>query len=156
LITYRKIARFLNIPVETTLRFSEYLRIANLIIFVKRFSFSVKEQENSPRKVYCIDTGLINALSFKFSENIGRLMENLAAGELLRRGKEIYYWKDQKNWEVDFVVKEGLTVKQLIQVCYNISDYAAKERELKAITKASDELKCENLFVKFICYYGIL
>ena len=147
LITYRKITGFLNIPTETVSRFSEYLRIANLIFFVKRFSFSVKEQEKSPRKVYCIDAGLINAVSFKFSENIGRLMENLVAVELLRRGKEIYYWKDQKQWEVDFVIKEGLTAKQLIQVCYNISDYATKERELKAIIKASNELKCENLFV---------
>ncbi|MDK2983326.1 MAG: hypothetical protein PWP19_804 [Thermococcaceae archaeon] len=30
-----------------------------------------------PRKAYVIDTGLINVVSFKFSENIGRLMENL-------------------------------------------------------------------------------
>jgi len=147
LITYRKISGFLNIPVETISRFSEYMQIANIIFFVKRFSFSVKEQENSPRKVYCIDAGLINTIGFKFSENIGRILENLVAIELLRRGGEIYYWKDQKDWEVDFIVKEGLTLKQLIQVCYNISNYTTKEREVKAIIKASDELKCKNLFI---------
>ncbi|WP_052315944.1 DUF4143 domain-containing protein [Thermococcus sp. PK] len=63
-----------------------------------------------PRKAYVIDTGLINVVSFKFSENIGRLMENLVFFlELLRRSykfsdHEIYYWKDGKG-EVDFVVK---------------------------------------------------
>ena len=100
-----------------------------------------------PRKVYCIDTGIINALLPKFSENIGRFYENLVALDLKRKGKEVYYWKSSKHEEVDFVIKQGLKVKQLIQVCYDISDPDTKKREFKALLKASEELKCNNLLV---------
>jgi len=37
--------------------------------------------------------------------------------ELLGSNLEIYYWKDVKHREVDFLIKENLKVKQLIQVC---------------------------------------
>ena len=60
---------------------------------------------------------------------------------------EIYYWKNQRHEEVDFLVKVGQKVKQLIQVCWNINEYKTKERELKALLKASREVKCRDLLV---------
>ena len=33
------------------------------------------------------------------------------------------------------------------QVCYDIENVKAKEREVRALLKASKELKCKNLFV---------
>ena len=146
-ITFNRISKFLGISDDTVETFSRYLVETFSIFFVKRFSFSLREQENSPRKVYSIDNGLSNAIGFRFSDNFGRLMENLVAIELKRRGKEVYYWKDYQQREVDFVVKDGLNVKELIQVCYDIEDFTTKERELKALVKASKELKCKNLKV---------
>ena len=99
-----------------------------------------------PRKVYCIDTGLINAIIPKFSENIGNFYENIVAVELRRKNKEIYYWKNE-NGEVDFIVKDGLKIKELIQVCYDIKDEKTKKREIKSLMDASKELKCNNLIV---------
>ena len=136
----------MGIPVKTVERYSKYIESSRMILFVKRFSFSVKEQENSPRKVYSIDTGLSNTVGFRFLENYGRIIENLVAVELLRRGKEIFYYKSQDQKEVDFVVKEGLKVKELIQVCYDL-DVNTKEREVKALVKASKELGCNSLLV---------
>ena len=60
---------------------------------------------------------------------------------------KIYYWKNVQQEEVDFVVKEGTRVKQLIQVCYDISDIKTKERETRSLLKASKDLKCKNLIV---------
>jgi len=60
---------------------------------------------------------------------------------------ELYYWKNPRHEEVDFLVKEGLKAKQLIQVCWNINEYKTKEREIRALLKASKEVKCENLLV---------
>jgi len=37
------------------------------------------------RKIYCIDLGFVNFSVFHFSEDRGRLIENLVAVELLRR-----------------------------------------------------------------------
>ena len=49
--------------------------------------------------------------------------------------------------EVDFVVKEGIKIKQLIQVCYNLENNDTKSREIRALLKAGEELKCTNLIV---------
>jgi hypothetical protein len=137
----------LEISPSTLNYYLEYFEKSSLFIFLSIFSYNIKDQMQYPRKVYCIDTGIINALLPKFSENIGRFYENLVALDLKRKGKEVYYWKSSKHEEVDFVIKQGLKVKQLIQVCYDISDPDTKKREFKALLKASEELKCNNLLV---------
>jgi len=96
------------------------------IIILERYSPKLKEQFLAPKKVYCIDIGIINSIGFKSSENLGRLMENLVVIGLKRRNKEIYYWRDHQHREVDFVVKEGLKVKELVQVCYDLDDFNSK------------------------------
>jgi len=129
------------------------LEEAYLIAKLERFSFKLKQSFIAPKKIYCIDNGLINVVGFSTSENMGRLMENLVAIELLRRRNywfddwEIYYWKDHQQNEVDFVVKEKLTIKQLIQVTYASSKDEIGKREIKALMKASELLKCKNLLV---------
>jgi len=130
-----------------------YLEDAYLVFHLDRFSFKQREQIKSPKKVYAVDTGMVNALAFTFSENIGKLMENTVAVELLRQMSgsssrlELYYWKDQQHREVDFVIKEGADVARLIQVCYDIDDPKTKERELKSLVRAAGELNCRDLLV---------
>lgn len=58
---------------------------------------------------------------------------------------EIYYYKN--GIEVDFLIKEKLEIKQLVQVCYDLEDPDTKEREIKALLKASTELKCQDLLM---------
>ena len=101
-------------------------------------------------KVYINDVGLAYNYS-EFSENLGRLMENLVFLELkkLELGNiiEVYYWKDYQQREVDFVVREGVKVKELIQVTYATGRDEIEKREIKGLLKASKELKCKNLLV---------
>jgi len=145
-VSFRRISGSIQLPTETVRRFSSYLETANLVFFVKRFSWSVKEQENSPRKVYSIDVGLSNAIGFRFRENLGKLAENLVALELRRRqvqhpDLEFFYWKDETQLEVDFVIKEGLRVQELLQVCWDPSEEETRRRELRGLVKAMDEFK---------------
>jgi len=139
--------------VHTMKNWFSLLENAYLIFILERFSFKLKQQMIAPKKVYCIDTGLAEAVSFKFTEDKGKLIENLVATELFRRKSyfyknlEIYYWKDHQHNEVDFVIKEKHNIKQLIQVCYDVLNYTTKERELKSLIKASKELRCDNLYV---------
>ena len=56
-----------------------------------------------------------------------------------------YYWKNQQQEEVDFVIKRGIKTEQLIQTCFDIKKIETKEREIRALLKASKELKCGNL-----------
>lgn len=144
LTTFHSMEKFLKISADTIEKFSGYLEQVYLVFFLKRFSFKVKEQEKDPRKVYAVDTGLSNAIGFRFSENTGRLAENVVFLELRRRQAlnsdlELFYWKDIHHWEVDFVVKESRQVKELIQVCWNVDDAPTKEREIRSLVKAMRE-----------------
>lgn len=152
LTTFGSMEKYLKVTRGTIERFSGYLEQVYLIFFLKRFSFRVKAQEKDPRKVYAVDTGLSNAVGFRFSENRGRSAENVVFLELKRRQAlnpelELYYWKDVQHREVDFVLKDGLKVKQLIQVCWNVADFKTKERELRSLKKAMAELKCRDALV---------
>ena len=146
-ITYNKLKNIFDIgKINTIKNYVSYFQEAYLVFILERFSFKLKQQIIAPKKIYCIDTGIINVISFKSTKDFGNLMENLVAIELKRRNKEVYYWKDYQGKEVDFVVKEGLRVKELIQVCYDL-DLNTKQRELKALVKASEELNCNSLLV---------
>ena len=71
--------------------------------------------------------------------------------ELLRRGydlkKSLFYYRTSNDKEVDFVIRDGRKVTSLIQVSYDISKTKTRERELDALVKASEELKCDNLML---------
>ncbi len=153
-ISYNKLKNIFEIKKVTTIKnYVGYFQDAYLIFVLERFSPKLKQQMIAPKKIYCIDTGIINVISFRETENFGKLMENLVLTEFLRRRSywqdklQIYYWKDHFQHEVDFVAKEGLRVKQLVQVCYNVEDYNTKEREIKSLLKASKEMRCNDLLV---------
>jgi len=136
---------------NTVQNYLRYLEEAYLVFPLNRFSFKAKESIKSPRKIYLVDNGFVLAKAFSFSQDIGRLMENLVFVELLRRGyklnQDIFYYQTRNKKEVDFVLRRGANIKELIQVCYKISDVEIKEREVKSLIEASKELKCNNLLI---------
>jgi len=149
-ISYGKIKEFTEIgSVHTVKKYIGYLEEAFLFFEVKRFSFKVKEQEKANKKIYVIDNGIINAKSFKFSNNIGRLYENIVAVELKKRQMrgdlEFFYY--QKKYEVDFIVKRNQKLEELIQVCYDIENFDTKEREIRGLLHAAKDLNCDNLTI---------
>jgi predicted AAA+ superfamily ATPase len=135
--------------VHTVEKYLNYLEEAFIFFKLNRFSFKVKEQMASNKKIYCVDNGFISAKAFKFSPDMGQLYENVVAIELKKLEMDgvanIYFWKSKQQEEVDFVVKQGLKVTHLIQVCFDVSDVKTKEREIRALIKAGKELKCKNL-----------
>ncbi len=152
-ITFNKIKNNYNLKSpHTSKKYVSYLEESYLFFLLDKFSFKYKEVTASPKKVYAVDTGIINVMAFASSENFGRLMENLIAIELLRKKafnplSEIYYWKDYQQKEVDFVLKKGPKVEQLIQAAYVSSPDEIDKREYVALTKASKELQCNNLLM---------
>jgi len=144
--SYRSVSNSANVSVETVEKYLGFLKESFILFTLDFFSYKTKVQFKQNKKIYCIDNGLRNAVSFKFSEDEGKLYENQVFIELKRRNEEIYYWK-YNGGEVDFVVKKDLNVKELIQVCYDIKDEKTKKREIKSLIYASKELKCNNLIV---------
>ena len=78
-------------------------------------------------------------------------MENLVAVALHKRALDgacqVFYWKDARQREVDFVVKEGLQVTQLIQVCWEMTAAGARDGEVRALLQAGRDLSCDRLLV---------
>jgi len=136
-----------------------YMQEAYLLFFIERFSFKLKNMIIAPKKAYAIDTGLANLLGYRSDQNIARLMETAVAIELKRRQakglvKEVYYWNNYQHGEVDFVIKEGNKVVELIQVTYASSKEGVKEREFSSLLAASKELHCNKLKVITMDYEG--
>lgn len=159
-ITYSKLSKVLGVKhVSTLSNWISYLENSFLFLKLERFSFKLKQQFLAPKKVYCVDNGIVTTIGFRFSENLGKLMENSVAIELQRRTSAdpsagVYYWKDHQQHEVDFVLKKGTAVSQLIQVTYADSREEVRDREIKALIKAGRELRCKNLGVVTWDYEG--
>ncbi len=104
---------------------------------LRKWDYSIKKQLLNPKKVYCIDNGFITVNSFSFSENRGRLLENLVFIELKRRNEEIYYFKEKG--ECDFVIKNGNAISEAIQVCYELN-LDNQQRKINGLAEAMKSL----------------
>jgi len=146
---YKQLKQKIEVSNKTLYQYSSYFEDVLFSFILRKFSFSYKKSLLSTPKIYINDNGITS--SFGFSENKGRLMENLVFLELkkleLNNIVEIFYWKDYQQHEVDFVVKEGMRIKQLIQVTHASSREDIEKRETNALLRAGRELKCKNLIV---------
>lgn len=142
-----------------------------LLFSIDKFSFSLKQQIRNSKKCYAIDPGQINALAFKFSENYGRLLENVIFLELRRRNFEVYTYKTENDLEVDFVVKKKNEIT-LIQVAQNLESEITRKREIQSLasglkalslthgliitTEQEEEISYDGLSIKIMPAYKFL
>ncbi len=115
-----------------------------LLFFLPRFSWSAKSIAVNPRKVYCIDNGLVNANTLSFSEDRGRLLENAVFMHLRRDYDNLYYFKD--NHECDFVVFADKHCKMLVQVC-EVLNHDNLNREMDGLREAMSFFKMNEGFI---------
>lgn len=140
-------SRNIAISKKTLYTYSSYIEDSLAIFLLEKWSPKLKEKRLSQKKAYLCDNGL----AYKQKE-ISKMMENAVFLELKRLQNinprlEIYYWKDYQLREVDFVVKRGRRIEELIQVTKAESKADLKEREISSLLAASPELKCRNLKV---------
>ncbi|MEO6133478.1 MAG: ATP-binding protein, partial [Saprospiraceae bacterium] len=110
---------------------------------ISRFDPSLIRRENSDKKGYFIDNGMLNAIDSGFSANRGALLENLVFWQLYRQygsiyTTDIYYYKDA-SYECDFILYREGGLSLPIQVCWQMATQDTYLRELKGLSKA-----CEN------------
>jgi len=139
--------------VNTIKNYIDYMENSWLVFTLNLYDFSVKRQQIAPKKIYCIDTGLSNAVGFGFSPNTGRLLENLVFLTLRQQTKEIYYYTTPGGYErnspgswtgVDFYLPE---TRQLIQVALNLENPATREREVRALNDGIQGVKVESALI---------
>ena len=107
--------------------------------------------QKAPQKVYIVDNGFLSSSAFQISENKGRLLENLVLLEFIRRkyeiGKNLFYYRNQSDKEVDFVVRENNVVRQLVQVCWDMSNPKTQKREIGSLMACAKDFPNGELFV---------
>jgi uncharacterized protein len=145
IFSYSTLQKVTGIKSLSTVKdYLDYYEQSFLFFYLKKFDYSVRKQIMNPKKVYTIDPAFANRLGFKFSENKGRVLENIIFIDLIRRNQDIYYYSGKN--ECDFLVREGTKIVRAIQVCYalNSSNY---ERELNGLKEAMDVHNVKNGFL---------
>lgn len=142
---------------ETVSSYLSHIEESQYFSFAPLFSYSLKVQKVNPKKIICLDNGLRNAVAFRFSQDTGKLVENLVGSVLKMKENEFYYWKDKK--EVDFVLKENKFLTG-INVCYSrvikdreidsMLEFKQKFKNVKELILITRDLKEEKRGIKFI------
>lgn len=115
---------------KTVQIYIEYLEKTYLINKVKKFSYKTKEIFSTQNKYYFADN------LFCQKSDMEDQIENVVFQHFSRKNiKDIYYGRDERGHEIDFVVADQL---QAFQVCYQLND-ANLIRETKPL----------NLFYKY-------
>jgi len=135
-------SRGTKISKNTLYEYFSMLEDSFFIFPLKKFEYSLKNENLSIPKVYVNDIAFLNLFSM---EEYGKRMENIVLLEIIRKINKIplirvHYWKSPNRKEVDFVISEGKKVKMIIQVCYSLSDEKTKKREIDSL------LMCLNYF----------
>ncbi len=132
--SYNSIRKMFEIKsVQSVIDYISYFEDAYLVFTIPRFSYSYKQQQVNPKKVYSIDNGFSYANSASFSKDKGKMLENAVFLGLRRKFKEIFYFQEKN--ECDFIIKEKEKPTLAIQVCYTIND-DNKKREINGLLEA--------------------
>ncbi len=134
--SYNRIADSLQLSAETVKEYIGYAEDAFLFYTVKKFDYSVRKQVANPKKIYCLDTGIISSIAFAFSENRGRLLENAVFIALKKAKREVYYHKNR--YECDFLLHEHRKITHAVQVTESLQSSETRIREIRGLCEAME------------------
>jgi predicted AAA+ superfamily ATPase len=132
---------------ESIANYLDWFEDTFFLFSVSIYDASVNRRAINPKKVYCVDHALVTAVTSKISANAGHLLENLMFVTLRRLGNSIYYYKTAGGLEVDFLLINKHDHIQLIQVCESLFNEDTRNREVKTLHLAMQELKINNALI---------
>ncbi|MFC1462366.1 ATP-binding protein [Verrucomicrobiota bacterium] len=126
----------LRFTAETIYRYLRFLEEPFLVFTAPIYSPSEKVRNRNYSKVYAIDWALGNAVAPAGGVDVMRRFENLVYLDLRRRGREVFYYRTRKGYEIDFIA-ETKTARgaelEVIQACYRIGSRDVAEREFRGL-----------------------
>ena len=131
LYSYNSIAKATGINDNSIKEYIRVLEDSYLCGEIRQYSYSLKEQIRSKKKIYINDNGFLTQTAFRFSKNLGSTFENLVYTEFVKQGYEIYFYN--KDFECDFICKKDDKLIA-IQVCYELTPQN-RTRELNGLQK---------------------
>ena len=141
-ITAGKLKQSFSISATSTISsWFAHLEQSYLFSFLPMYKTSIRAQAVNPRKVYAIDTGLVNAISSNLQDDMGHKLENLVYLHLRKRYKQLYYFHD--NVECDFIAFNKNKISEILQVCYELNQDNL-DRELNGSLRAMEYFNYKN------------
>ena len=101
---------------------------------------SVTRSRANPKKIYCVDHGLVPSIASGILLNSGHLLENLVFSALRRLSDRIFYGRTKGGHQVDFVVPQQDRSAWLIQVSESLVDPKTRNREVASLSEAMAEM----------------
>jgi len=140
-----------DISRSTVQKYITYLQESFFLQSLLWHDASAKNRMQAPRKTYFVDSFFISSSS-GFSNNTGRLMEQKVYEKLQsvlmnNPAYNLYYWRNQQRYEVDFVLREKERTIRLIQVSYIRQGGTIPEREVRNLALAAKHLNCKDLIL---------
>ena len=132
-----------RVPKSAVSDYLTWFEDAFFLFTVRVFDASVSRANVNPKKIYCVDHGLVTSVASGILVNSGHLLENLVFVALRRVAPDIHYYKSKAEREVDFVVEIG-GGRRLVQVCESLVDPRTRKRELLALRDAMAELSLDT------------
>ena len=143
--SYQGLKKLFNLgSVNTIISTVGYFENSYLLFTIPQFDFSYRKQVANKKKVYSIDTGLIKANSVSFSQDKGRMLENIVFTQLKRMGLEVFYFKKER--ECDFITRDSKKELNAYQVCFELNENN-KDREINGLIEALNYLKQKVGFI---------
>lgn len=136
-----------HVSKDTIHAYLNHLEDAFLTFTMPFYTESERLKQNRPKKIYTIDSGLMNAVTMSASSNVGHLLENLIYFDLRRKNKNVYFYHTTEGCEIGFVTVDPDGTRELIQVAWDVTDDATIQREQRALHQAEKELGITGRFV---------
>ncbi len=158
-ISYKQLSEQYQLgSVHTAKQYLHYLEEAYLVRTLPLYSFKNRDRQTQ-RKYYAIDPAFItNHEDMLQRSNLGWRLENVVAIELMRRMdselEQLYYYKQSRLFEVDFVRVRLGKIEELVQVTYDFTAPSTKQynREVGGLVKGAVLTGCKDLLL--ICMDG--
>ncbi len=142
-VSFNSLKNVIGVKNSTTVKeYFGYLENSFLVFLLPKYDYSLKKQIYYNKKLYIIDNALAQAVGFRFSEDYGRMLENIVFLELKRRAKEIFYHQAKK--ECDFIIKEGIKIVEAIQIVKTMSEEKTRKREMDGLIEAMEAYKLKQ------------
>lgn len=135
----------LSVSKDITYQYLEHAIDCFLLFALSPHEPSHVKQQARARKIYAVDTGLINAVTFRYLEDKGRLMENVVFLQLIRKEHDVTYLNDKA--ECDFIIHQRESVIAAMQVCLSLKDEVTRNREINGLLNAISQFDLSEGYI---------